>query len=108
MKVATCRIPEVTSPCQTLGAASLTCVAARQFVCHKHVCKGPFLASPKSRFLAVLLELLASGRSPHPVLNRRTDLPLEDSSVRWEKEQRARDAKRDYQPTILLRRNLCA
>src|SRR2546428_36463 len=53
MKVAACRIPEVTSPCQTLGAASLTCVAARPLVCHKHVCKGPFLASPKILILGL-------------------------------------------------------
>src|SRR2546425_12576943 len=64
MKVATCRIPEVTSPCQTLGAASLTCVAARQFVCHKHVCKGPFLASPKIKIFGRTTKTTSFGAQP--------------------------------------------
>jgi len=66
MKVATCRIPEVTSPCQALGAASLTCVAARQFVCHKHVCKGPFLASPKIKIFGRTTRTTSFGEKPPP------------------------------------------
>jgi hypothetical protein len=89
MKVAACRIPEVTSPCQTLGAASLTCVAARQSVCHKHVCKGPFLASPKIKIFGRTTRTPSFGRSPQPSALPVAQISLlEDSSVRWEKEQR--------------------
>jgi len=66
MKVAACRIPEVTSPCQTLGAASLTCVAARPLVCHKHVCKGPFLASSKIMIFGRTTRTTRFGEQPPP------------------------------------------
>src|SRR2546426_11958540 len=91
MKVATCRIPEVTSPCQALGAASLTCVAARQFVCHKHVCKGPFLASPKIKIFGRTTRTTGFGEQPPPsALPVAQISPLEDSSIRWEEEHRTR------------------
>src|SRR5437899_719610 len=64
MKVAACRIPEVTSPCQTLGAGSLTCMPARQFVCHKHLCKGPFLASPKIKIFGRTTKTTSFGAQP--------------------------------------------
>lgn len=66
MKVAACRISEVTSPYQTLGAASLTCVAARPLVCHKHVCKGPFLASPKIKIFCRTTRTTRFGEQPPP------------------------------------------
>src|SRR6266849_284548 len=76
MKVVACRIPEVTPPARPLGLHHRLAWQLANLCATSMYAKHLSWQVPKSRFLAVLLELLGSGAAPTQRSTCRTDLPL--------------------------------